>query len=716
MSKPELLHWQKLQAELRAAGHRRLVVLEGDRDASLTWLGVLLPALSVSPGVWTGPVEDQPESSLTSIKPVDGRHWLGQELAGVVWDGWQGNPPDSFAALAGTLSAGGLFFWLMPPLEEWGGFADPDYARMGLPATGCHPFMARMARVVADDDSVIRVSAEGTGPLPVLPSVELGQIPFRVSGTPDQKQAVDAIVHTGQGRRRRPLVIIADRGRGKSAALGIGAVRLLQGGRNRIAVVSPRKDNVASLFRHAAEQAGIEYHGQTSFHLESGASLEWFPVDDLLATRPEAELVMVDEAAAIPAPLLKQILLGWPRVVFASTVHGYEGSGRGFKLRFRMVLDRETPQWQSLTLGHPVRWSPQDPLEPLINRLFLLDAEGQGQEPAGEISFSEWHPEHASEVELSRAFGLLVDAHYRTTPGDLRQWMDDPDAVTIVASQGADIIGVLWATIEGNLEPALARKVLRGERRLKGHLLPQSLANHGGDVEAATLRILRVVRVAVHDQYRRQGVGRQLLNSATDKAGALELDAIGTSYGAAEDLLPFWQSSGFATVRLGISREASSGEYAVQMLKGLTGKGVATQQRLSSRFAEQWPVMLPAVWANLSPQLVLAIAADLPAAVSLTDQELIELEAFAHGHRGFQLTLPALKRLSLQAGIANSLQANACAPLWVKAVLQNHSWEMLREAGVCTGRKDGEASLRTLASDLISHGFDKPPRLVNSSI
>ncbi|MEP1214246.1 MAG: GNAT family N-acetyltransferase [Marinobacter sp.] len=707
MNTPELLHWQKLQADLRAAGQRRLVVLEGDRYASLRWLGSLLPALSISPGVWTGPVDDQPESSLTSIKPVDGRHWLGQDLACVVWDGWRGNPPDSFAALAGTLSAGGLFFWLMPKLEHWGAFADPDYARMGLPEAGRHPFMARMARIVANDSAVIRLSWDDAGPWPVLPTVQAAPTPFRVAGTPDQARAIDAIVRTGEGRRRRPLVIIADRGRGKSAALGFGAVRMLHGGRNRIAVVSPRKDNVTSLFRHAAEEAGVEYHGQTAIHPEPGGSLEWFPVDDLLATRPEAELVVVDEAAAIPAPLLKQILLGWPRVVFASTVHGYEGSGRGFKLRFRMVLDKETPHWQSLTLEQPVRWSPQDPLEPLVNRLFLLDAEAQGEEQTGEISFSEWHPEDASEAELSQAFGLLVDAHYRTSPGDLRQWMDDAGAVTIVARHGTDIIGVLWATIEGDLEPALAQKVLRGERRLKGHLLPQSLANHGGDVEAAALRMLRVVRVAVHDLYRRQGIGRQLLNSATERAGALTLDAIGTSYGAAEDLLPFWHSSGFVTVRLGISREASSGEYAVQMLKGLTDKGIDTQQRLSARFSEQWPVMLPPVWVNLSPHLVLAISADLPAAPPLTDQELIELEAFAYGHRGFQLTQPALKRLTLQADVANRLLGNAGAPLWVKAVLQNYSWEVLREAGFCKGRKDGKASLRMLAGDLISHGFDK---------
>ena len=73
---PDLAWWQELQARLRAAGHRRLVVLEGDRAASLAWLGELLPALSVAPGVWTGPVADQPESSLALIKPVEGRRWL----------------------------------------------------------------------------------------------------------------------------------------------------------------------------------------------------------------------------------------------------------------------------------------------------------------------------------------------------------------------------------------------------------------------------------------------------------------------------------------------------------------------------------------------------------------------------------------------------------------------------------------------------------------
>ena len=696
--------WQALTEQLAARGERRLVLIEGERDQALTCARHVLEQLSPEHGLWVGANERNPHPALRLLPATQARHRLGSETPLVVWDGWQGNPPDAMAATTGTIQAGGLWLWLMPPLADWPAFPDADYARMGLPSGGHHPFMARMARVISDDIAVIRVPADNPDPLPEVPFANVGLEAFRVAGTSDQDRAIDAIVRTGQGRRRRPLVITADRGRGKSAALGIAAVRLLQGGRNHIAVVSPRKDNVATLFRHAAQQAGIEYQGQTALTLESGASLEWFPVDDLLASRPEAELVMVDEAAAIPAPLLKQVLLGWPRVVFASTVHGYEGSGRGFNLRFRTVLDRETPHWQSLTLKQPVRWSSQDPLEPLVNRLFLLDVDANGAEPAGRVSIEHWSPAHADEAERSRAFGLLVDAHYRTTPGDLRQWMDDPDAVTVVARQGDRVVGVLWATVEGGLEPALADKVLRGERRLKGHLLPQSLANHGGDAEAATLRILRVVRVAVHDQCRRQGIGRQLLEHAAGKASELGLDALGTSYGAAPDLLPFWQASGFAIVRLGISREASSGEYAVQMLKGLSDRGITAQQRLSARFAEQWPVMLPVVWPSLSPELALAISADLPPAPALTEQEIIELNAFALGHRGFELTLPALKRLACQAGAARQLRNEPAteAGLWTGAVLQNHCWNTLRANRLCTGRKDSETRLRLLAGALLA--------------
>jgi len=46
----------------------------------------------------------------------------------------------------------------------------------------------------------------------------------------------------------------------------------------------------------------------------------------------QAELVVVDEAAAIPITLVKK-LLGPYMVILSSTVHGYEGTGRSLSLK-----------------------------------------------------------------------------------------------------------------------------------------------------------------------------------------------------------------------------------------------------------------------------------------------------------------------------------------------------------------------------------------------
>ncbi|MCS5561577.1 MAG: DUF1726 domain-containing protein, partial [Marinobacter nauticus] len=98
-------------------------------------------------------------AGLGHIRAKDYRRVLGQELPVLVWDGWEGTSPDAFAALSGTLRAGGLLFWLMPPLAKWSNFDDPDYGRTGLDRTSAHPFAARLAAILAEDPDVIRLAA-----------------------------------------------------------------------------------------------------------------------------------------------------------------------------------------------------------------------------------------------------------------------------------------------------------------------------------------------------------------------------------------------------------------------------------------------------------------------------------------------------------------------------------------------------------------------------
>ncbi|WP_434049801.1 tRNA(Met) cytidine acetyltransferase TmcA [Marinobacter salarius] len=706
---PDLAGWQELQAGLRAAGHRRLVVLEGERAVSLAWLRELLPALSIAPGVWTGPVEDQPESSLTSIKPVEGRRWLGQELACVVWDGWQGNPPDGFAALSGTLAAGGLFFWLMPKLEEWGDFDDPDYRRTGLDGAGQHSFAARLAGVVAGDPDSIRITPS-VDPQPPLPTVEPPRDAFRVGATDDQRALVEEVVRTGLGRRRRPLVATADRGRGKSAALGLSAVRLLNEGRRRVVVTAPGPDAVKTLFHHArlaSGQASDPDMGTGDVAVGDQGRLEFWPLDRLLAEKPEAEVIMVDEAAAVPADLLKRILLGWPRVIYASTVHGYEGSGRGFAIRFRSVLDAETPHWRNTSLTAPIRWSASDPLEPLTRRMFLLDAQAPPvSDEEVNIAVERWNPGAAEDNELEEAFGLLVDAHYRTSPGDLRQWMDDPAAVSWRLTRGGVLVGVLWATVEGGLDSELAEQVMLGKRRLRGHLLPQSLATHSGFAKAACQSLLRIVRIAVSAEVRGEGLGQTLVAAANDYACKQGLDGIGTSFGGNAGLLSFWQRCGLEPVRLGLKREASSGEYPLQLLAGVSAQGKALTDHLRGRLTEHWLTLVPRNWIDAEPELILRITCGLPADRPLNEDDFRDLHSFAHGYRGFDLALPVLRRLSLQAGVVNGMADERSRSLWARAVLQGWSWPELQANGECMGREAGEAELRSLVGDILQNRPD----------
>jgi len=710
---PAISDWRDLQTSLAANGERRLVLLEGNRENNLQWLSALLPELDLQTGLWTGPADQCPDPRLTRIAPTEARKWLGREVSLIVWDGWQGNPPDAFAALSGSLTAGGLLFWLMPPLEDWRRFADPDYPRTGLDHGGEHPFAARMTDILADHEAVIRIApGSAASPLPAIPSIPvLPEKSFRIGTTRDQEQLVQRLVRFGLGRRRRPLVVTADRGRGKSAALGMAAAELLEKGRQEIVVTAPSQQNVDALFRHArealADQLGEVSEGTLT--TRSGGRLRFVPVRKLLASRPESEVVLVDEAAAIPAPLLKSVLLGWPRVAFSTTVHGYEGAGRGFAIRFRQVLEQSTPHWQPVTLTEPIRWAKNDPLEALVSQLFLLAADGSGsarktERPVEQLVIEPWQPATAGDEALSNAFGLLVDAHYRTSPADLRQWLDDPAARSWRARIGDRTVGVLWCAHEGGLSPELAEQVSLGTRRIRGHLLPQSLASHSGYPKAAVLSGLRVVRIAVSDDARRLGIGHSLVEAARAYTVEQGVDYLGTSFGGSADLLAFWQSCGLHVVRVGLQQEASSGEYPLQMISGISQAGQELEGRVRNRLAGHWLTLVPDNWVELEPDLLAEITADLPPGQALDNDDLRDLRNFANGHRGFEMMVPVLRKLSQAPGIMTWLKDQEGLALWCRSVLQGRSWSSLQAEKLCLGQRDGEDRLRQRVRDLLEDG------------
>lgn len=478
---------------------------------------------------------------------------LGQETDVLVFDAHSGFDVNAFAVVSGTLRGGGIFYLLAPPLDAWADFPDPDYRRF-LP----YPYQPEDV----EGRFLRRFAGLLKQTLPALHSQ------FKEDKHSNQTDAVNMIVDAVT-----PVVLTADRGRGKSAAMGMAASQLLAAGK-RVVLTAPSRATVGAVFKHA-ENLPV-----------------FFAPDDLLQTLPEADVLMVDEAAAIPVPLLLRMLEHYPRCVFSTTLHGYEGSGRGFALRFQTQLDARVPAWQAIRLYQPIRWAENDPLEHFINQALLLDVDLAPFPPCGgrvrdegmarreNIQYRLLNRDQLARNEplLRQLFGLLVTAHYQTRPSDLRQMLDAPDISIHILEQDGEILAVALLSREGGLDVELAAAIHAGKRRPHGHPIPQTLTFHAGIHGAAQQVCERVMRIAVHPHLQGQALGSQLLANLMQYAQSYGADYMGVSYAMTPALLRFWERAGFVLARVGHRKDTASGNRSAVQIRGLTVAGKALQR------------------------------------------------------------------------------------------------------------------------------------------
>ncbi|HDP89139.1 MAG TPA: tRNA(Met) cytidine acetyltransferase, partial [Thioalkalivibrio sp.] len=449
--------------------------------------------------------------------------------------------------------------------------------------------------------------------------------------------------------------------------------------------------------------------------VEAGGAVLRFVAPDALLDDPglDADLLLVDEAAAIPVPLLTTLLARFARIVFATTVHGYEGTGRGFAVRFRQVLDRETPGWRELALTDPVRWAAGDPAEAWVGRALALDAEPApaaalaGLDPATLVIRRLDRDRLADDdALLDQLFGLLVLAHYRTRPYDLKHLLDGPNVSVWVARSGGHVVACALTAREGGLAPAMAEAVFRGERRPRGHLIPQSLAAHLGLPEGAALTGERVLRIAVHPAVQGCGIGSRLIEALLAAARDAGLDWFGTSFGATSGLLRFWSRAGLHPLRLGISREAASGSHSLMMLAALSPAGQALLARARRHFARLLPRLLAGPLQHLDPRLAAALLAAAGTAADagpMADDRRL-LAAVAHADFGLDDALGVLHPFTRQA-LADPARAARLAPperdALVARVIEQRDWaEIARGLGLA-GRREAIALLRRAVGQLL---------------
>ncbi|EAR20995.1 hypothetical protein NB231_07492 [Nitrococcus mobilis Nb-231] len=693
----------------RAAHHRQIVVIAGKHDWCLEQADLLLEQSQLATIAWLG--DRPPTAAITPLNIGRTQLVLGKEIDALVVDAWDGFDPDAFGATIGAVHGGGLVLLLAPPLAKWPDYADPatdriatyPYTRRQL--TG--RYLKRLVRVIRSSTHALVL--EPNQPLPRVAAPTLAQsgtvvASSRTLPTPDQQRAIAAIERCARGHRHRPVVLTSDRGRGKSAALGIAAARLLRAGYTQIIVTAPSLASAATVFTHA-RCLMPDAHAARGYLSDGRGRLEFMAPDALLRRPQAAELLLVDEAAAISTAILSALLGRYARIVFASTVHGYEGTGRGFALRFRQVLDRHTPDWREYWLETPIRWAADDPAERFAFQALLLNALPAPQAALVDATAGRCQLERLDrdvlvddEPTLSELFGLLVLAHYRTTPGDLRQLLDAPGLSVWVLRDQRHIAAAALVIDEGGFPPALARAIWLGLRRPQGHLVAQSLAAHAGLAQAPTLHGRRVLRIAVHPACRRRGLGTRLLGGIFGDARGHGIDYLAAAFGVTNELLGFWTRFGMQIVRLGNHREASSGNCSAIVLRALSQTGEQFIKAAAARFADRLPALLNEPLRDLDPALALTLLQQFERPGAPAPEEWDDLLAFGFGRRQYMDTLPALQRLThyaltdprLTAALSRSEQLTLLA-----RTLQRREWSELAGYLAVPGRRQVVAALRT---------------------
>ena len=618
----ELTALHTLTAQMKREGIRRLLVLSGEERWCFDHALKLRDAL---PGDWLW-ISPQPDAE-NHCSPSALQTLLGREFRHAVFDARHGFDAAAFAALSGTLKAGSWLVLLLPVWDEWENQPDADSLRWSdCPDPSATPhFVQHFKRVLtANNDAILWRQNQPFSLAHFTPRTDWH--PATGAPQPEQQQLLQQLLTMPPG----VAAVTAARGRGKSALAG----QLISRIAGSAIVTAPAKAATDVLAQFAGEK------------------FRFIAPDALLASDEQADWLVVDEAAAIPAPLLYQLVSRFPRTLLTTTVQGYEGTGRGFLLKFCARF----PHLHRFELQQPIRWAQGCPLEKMVSEALVFDDENFTHTPQGNIVISAfeqtlWRSEPETPLKV---YQLLSGAHYRTSPLDLRRMMDAPGQHFLQAAGGNEIAGALWLVDEGGLSQELSQAVWAGFRRPRGNLVAQSLAAHGSNPLAATLRGRRVSRIAVHPTRQREGTGRQLI------AGALQyihdLDYLSVSFGYTEELWRFWQRCGFVLVRMGNHREASSGCYTAMALLPMSdaGKQLAEREhyrlRRDAQALAQWNgEMLP-----VDP---------LNDAV-LSDDDWLELAGFAFTHRPLLTSLGCLLRLLQTSELAlpalrGRLQKNA---------------------------------------------------------
>ncbi|KAG1346399.1 putative RNA cytidine acetyltransferase 1 [Cocos nucifera] len=376
--------------------------------------------------------------------------------------------------------------------------------------------------------------------------------------TMDQGKAVitflDAILDKAL---RSTVALIAARGRGKSAALGLAVAGAVAAGYSNIFVTAPSPENLKTLFEFVCKGINaLEYKEHLHYDVVKSAdpdlkkatvqinvykqhrqTIQYLKPHDH-GKLSQVELLVIDEAAAIPLPVVKS-LLGPYLVFLSSTVNGYEGTGRSLSLKLLQQLESQSQMpaqkvggshsgrfFKKIKLNESIRYASGDPIESWLNGLLCLDVASyipnitRLPHPSkcdlyyvNRDTLFSYHKE--SEIFLQRMMALYVASHYKNSPNDLQLMADAPSHHLFVLlgpvdeskNQLPDILCVIQVCLEGQISRKSAIKSLSEGHQPFGDQIPWKFCEQFQDDVFPTLSGARIVRIAVHPSALRLGYG-----------------------------------------------------------------------------------------------------------------------------------------------------------------------------------------------------------------
>jgi N-acetyltransferase 10 len=444
--------------------------------------------------------------------------------------------------------------------------------------------------VVDDELNILPVSAgRSVVPLPALDDEQLSESQVELkelkdslketepigslvnqARTLDQAKALLTFIEAiSEKTLRSTVTLTAARGRGKSAALGVAMAAAVSFGYSNIFVTSPTPENLKTLFDFvfkAFDALGYQEHMdydiiqstnpdfnkaivRVNIYRDHRQTIQYIQPQDF-QTLGQAELLVIDEAAAIPLPVIKK-LLGPYLVFMASTINGYEGTGRSLSIKLIQQLREQSRGFNSgkgdssaatggrslreIKLEEPIRYAPGDQTEKWLNKLLCLDATSVPRMASGcphpnecelyyvnrDTLFS-YHP--LSEEFLQRMMSLCVASHYKNSPNDLQLMSDAPahnlfvllPPVSEETTTLPEPLCVIQLCLEGEISRDAVMASLSRGKRADGDLIPWSVSQQFQDDDFASLSGARIVRIASHPDYTRMGYGTRALQLLID--------------------------------------------------------------------------------------------------------------------------------------------------------------------------------------------------------